>query len=193
MASGGEFDVLIVGGGIAGHSAGIFTARQGLDTVIVTDGESMLTMNSHLENFPGFPAGINPRLLLDILEDQASNSGVEFKNGSIDDVDRHPEGGFVASTVSSNKFEFRSNNLIAATAGDAQYLEHLDVNIVEQEHGSYVETNEGGRTPVEGLYAAGSLANKPNQAIISAGHGAEVALAVLEDTDTAFAHDWTVP
>ena len=48
-------DVLIVGGGVAGLSAGIFTGRAGLDTLVVSEGESILERNAHLENYPGSP------------------------------------------------------------------------------------------------------------------------------------------
>jgi thioredoxin reductase (NADPH) len=185
--------VFIVGDGPAGLSAGIFTSRQGLDTVITGTGGSMLRMNSHLENYPGFPDGINPRLLLDILGDQAESSGCERVDDEIDDVDHHPEGGFVLSSLSSNKFNYRTKHLIGASAGNADYLRNLDVTIVDQEHGAYVESDESGRTSLDNLYVAGGLANKPLQAIIAAGHGAEVALAVLQDSDVSFAHDWTVP
>jgi thioredoxin reductase len=58
MSSGGEYDVLIVGNGVAGLSAGMFTARQDLSTAVLGGEDSMLHMNSHLENYPGFPGGV---------------------------------------------------------------------------------------------------------------------------------------
>ncbi len=54
-------------------------------------------------------------------------------------------------------------------------------------------TDDRGRTGVEGLYAAGRLAQKPHQAVVAAGHGAKVAVTVLEDLDRPFYHDWVVP
>jgi Thioredoxin reductase len=55
-------DVCIVGAGPAGLTAGLFTARAGLDTLVVNAGEPILRRNAHLENVPGFPAGVNSRL-----------------------------------------------------------------------------------------------------------------------------------
>lgn len=49
-----EFDVVIVGGGPAGCSAGVFCAREGLDTVIFDRGRSSLQRCAHLENYLGF-------------------------------------------------------------------------------------------------------------------------------------------
>ena len=56
-----------------------------------------------------------------------------------------------------------------------------------------VSTRIPGRTGVDGLYAAGRLAEKPHQAAVCAGHGAEVAVALLEDDDRPFYHDWVAP
>ncbi len=191
--SSNEFDVIVVGGGVAGCTAGMFTARQGLDTLIFSADDSMLSMNAHLENYPGFPEGINPEWFLNLIQKQARDNGCELQEKLVDDVDRHPEGGFVLSTITSNTFDYRSDYLIGATAGNADYLNELDVEVVEQQHGAYVESTEAGRTDLEGLYVAGGLADKPLQAVISAGHGAEVALALLKDSDVEFGHDWTVP
>ncbi|MFT4923653.1 MAG: thioredoxin reductase (NADPH), partial [Haloarculaceae archaeon] len=49
-------DVCIVGAGPAGLTAGIFTARAGLDTLVVNTDAPILERNAHLENVPGFPA-----------------------------------------------------------------------------------------------------------------------------------------
>lgn len=50
-----DYDVVIVGGGPAGCSAGVFTGRYGLDTVIFDRGRSSLRRCAYLENYLGFP------------------------------------------------------------------------------------------------------------------------------------------
>lgn len=191
--SNGRYDVLVVGDGIAGLSAGIFTSRQGLETAIIGTGESMLGRNAHVENYPGFPQGINPDLLLDLLKQQFGDHGGKRKDAQVTDVDRHPEEGFVLETDGSGKFDVRTKFLVGATAGNADYLRNLDLEIVDQEHGAYVKADEAGLTSIDGLFVAGGLANKPLQAVISAGHGAEVGVRVLEESEVSFVHDWTVP
>ncbi len=53
-------DVCIVGGGVSGLAASIYTARAGLDTLIVDGGESILARNASLENYPGFRTASTP-------------------------------------------------------------------------------------------------------------------------------------
>ena len=47
--------VVVIGAGVAGLTAGTFTARAGFDTVFLADGGSVLRRNAHLENVPGSP------------------------------------------------------------------------------------------------------------------------------------------
>lgn len=188
-----SYDVMIIGAGISGISAGLFTSRQGMDTAILDAGDSMITMNAHLENYPGFPDGINPRLLIDLYREQARNHGCEFIQEKVDDVDQSPKGGYVISKSETEQFDYHSDYLICATGNNADYLEEINVEIERDEHGSSVVSDATGRTDLEGLYVTGGLAGKPLQVVISAGHGAEVALAVLNEEGIEFAHDWTVP
>ena len=60
-------DVAIVGGGPAGCAAGVFCSRAGLDTVVVSNDRSTLQKCAFIENYLGFPAGIEPQSLLDLL------------------------------------------------------------------------------------------------------------------------------
>jgi thioredoxin reductase len=190
MATESNSDVVIVGGGVAGRSAGVFTARHGLDTIVLDTGRSILRRNAHLENFPGFPAGVNSRLLLDMLGDQAERAGCEFRDAEATRVEQTDDG-FRVETADGDRWT--THYVIAATKNVTDYLDPVDgVGIVERGK-EFVDTDEGGRTGVEGLYAAGRLAMKPHQAAVSAGHGAEVAITLLEDSDEPFYHDWVAP
>jgi thioredoxin reductase len=184
-----SYDVVIVGG-VAGRSAAIFTARHGLDTVILDAGSSLLRRNAHLENYPGFPAGVSARLLLELLRDQAERAGCEYEQAEVTRVERADDG-FAVETADGDRY--RSSYVVAATKNEVGYLDGLDgVDIVKRGK-QFVETDGRGRTGVEGLYAAGRLAQKPHQTVVSAGHGAEVAVTLLEDDDRPFYHDWVAP
>lgn len=182
--------VVIVGGGVAGLSASIFTARHGLDTLVIDAGESLLKRNAHLENYPGFPAGINARLLVEMMSDQAECAGCERKRAEVTTIESMADG-FAVETIAGECYH--TEYVIAATKNTADYLTDIDGLGLIDRGKTFVETDERGRTGVEGLYAAGRLAEKPHQAIVNAGHGAEVAVTLLEDDDRPFYHDWVTP
>ncbi|WP_144799568.1 FAD-dependent oxidoreductase [Halorubrum depositum] len=203
-----ERDVVVVGGGVAGLSAAVFTARQGLDTLVVDPGESLLRRNAHLENFPGFPLGVNARQLLDLLGEQAETAGADrldarvtrveiidaVDSGNADDTDEtdpNDDARFAVTTDGDDRI--RTRYVVAATKNEVGYLDGVDgVGILDRGK-AYIDVDERGRTGVDGLYAAGRLAEKPHQAAVCAGHGAEVAVTLLEDDDAPFYHDWVAP
>lgn len=189
MASDHEYDVVVVGGGVAGRSAAVFTARHDFETIVLDAGSPILRRNAHLENYPGFPAGVNARLLLDMMRDQLERAGGDYADAEVTRVERTADG-FDVATADGERY--RSRYVIAATKNAVDYLDPLDVDIVERGK-TFVETDGRGRTSVDGLYAAGRLARKPHQTIVAAGHGAEVAVTLLEDADVGFYHDWVAP
>jgi len=188
-----DYDAVVIGGGVAGRTAGSFVARAGLDIAVFDGGDSLLRRNAHLENFPGFPVGVNPRLLLDLMREQAEGAGCEWHDRQIVDVDRHPDGGFVVKPDGEDRWVHRADHLVVATPGRTDYLNELPVETYAEDGRTFVDATPAGRTDLDGLYVAGRLAGKPLQAVIAAGHGAEVALSVLEDADVSFAFDWSVP
>jgi thioredoxin reductase len=190
MSTTSPSEVVVIGGGVAGLSAAVFTARHGLDTLVLDSGESILRRNAHLENFPGFPAGLNGRKLLDLLEEQAAEAGCEQVTATVTSVEQTHEG-FAVETDAGDRY--RTEYLVAATKNAVGYLEEVDgVGIIDRGK-AFVDTDERGRTGVDGLYAAGRLAEKPHQAVVCAGHGAEVGVTILEDDDRPFYHDWVAP
>lgn len=188
-----EYDVIVIGGGVTGRTADCFTARAGLDTAVFDAGSSILRRNAHLENFPGFPAGVNPRLLLDLLREQAERARCAWIDREIVDVDRHPDPGFVVEPAGAGRWTDRGERLILATPGRVDHLRGLAVETFEEDGTPFVATDGHGRTDVDGCYAAGRLAGKPLQAAVAAGHGVEVAVSLLEDAEMPFAFDWSVP
>jgi thioredoxin reductase (NADPH) len=81
-------DVLIVGGGLAGMTAGMYAARHGLKTVLVErmmGGASIINIDK-IENFPGFPDGISGAELAPSVQEQAMNAGVEFIMGEVSSI-----------------------------------------------------------------------------------------------------------
>ncbi|MDZ7731380.1 MAG: NAD(P)/FAD-dependent oxidoreductase [Natrialbaceae archaeon] len=183
-------DVVIIGGGVAGLSSAIYTARNGLETLVVDAGSSILRRNAHLENYPGFPGGVNPRQLLDMMADQAADAGSYRLEATVTTVDIADDG-FVVESADGDRIQTRY--IIAATKNETAYLEGLEGVTIFHRGSTFVESDERGRSGLDGLYIAGRLAEKAHQAIVCAGHGAEVAVTLLEDDERPFYHDWVTP
>jgi thioredoxin reductase len=191
--------VLVVGGGVAGLTAGLFTARAGLDVTVVDGEESILARNAFLENFPGFPAGVDARLLLEMTRDQAREAGCAIRDGTVTAVE-HAETDGEEGPDASGQFvvtvdgeERRSDYVVCASWSDTDYLAGLDVGLVQRGSKTYVDVDDRGFSGVDGLYAAGRIAEKSHQAVVAAGHGAEAGIAVVEDSGVSFYHDWVAP
>ncbi|HIM38235.1 MAG TPA: FAD-binding protein, partial [Dehalococcoidia bacterium] len=75
-----DYDVLVVGGGLAGPTAGMFGARHGLNTGLIEQimGGAQIINIEKIENFPGFPQGIAGAELAPAVQEQAMNAGAEF-------------------------------------------------------------------------------------------------------------------
>src|SRR5436190_28056 len=82
-------DVVIVGSGCAGNTAAIYAARANLKPLVVTGHEAggQLSLTSLVENFPGFPEGINGPELVENMKMQAQNFGAEYLHGTLIDAD----------------------------------------------------------------------------------------------------------
>lgn len=74
------YDVIIVGSGPAGLTAGIYTTREGLSTLLIEKSGigGQVGLTRHMENFPGFDSGISGAELADRLRRQAERFGVEI-------------------------------------------------------------------------------------------------------------------
>lgn len=190
MSSPAQRDVTIIGAGPAGLTAGIFTARADLDTLVLQADESILARNAHLENVPGFPAGVNARRFLDMTREQATRNGCDHREATVERVETTPDGLLVETTDGSIESTF----VVCTSWSDTTYLDDLDgVGLTSRGSKTYVAVEDHGETGVEGLYAAGRIAGTRHQTVVAAGDGADVALEVIEQSEIPFYHDWVTP
>src|SRR5438874_4320005 len=82
-------DVVIVGSGCAGNTAAIYAARANLKPLVISGHEAggQLSLTTLVENFPGFPVGINGPDLIENMKLQAQNFGAEYLHGAVIDSD----------------------------------------------------------------------------------------------------------
>ena len=81
-------NIIIIGTGCAGFTAGIYAARANLNPLIVEGKQpgGQLTTTSEVENFPGFPEGVDGFMLMDNLRKQALKFGARIQNTYVDSV-----------------------------------------------------------------------------------------------------------
>jgi len=79
------YDVIIIGGGPAGLSAGIYTARSRLSSLLIEKGiiGGQITYSELMENYPGFPEGISGFDLTQLMHQQATKFGVETVSAEV--------------------------------------------------------------------------------------------------------------
>lgn len=193
-----DVDVVIVGGGPAGCSAGVFTARYGLETVIFDRGNAALRRSAYLANYLGFPAGIDIETFYGLMHDHASEVGCERIEEMVVSIEYASDGPPADRLEGEQHFLVETDDgrtvttrwVIAAAWYDGEYLRPIvgdEAFEVHEHHGDEHEqfdpdfADGDGRTRIEGLYVAAPNGDRNAQAIISAGQGAHAARSLLED------------
>ncbi len=116
-------DVIIIGSGPAGYTAGIYAARANMNPLILTGIEpgGQLTTTTDVENFPGYPEAVTgPELMAD-LQKQAERFGTEIKYEYVTEVTFGEKEGDV-HTVKSNNGTYQARSIIISTGATAKYL-----------------------------------------------------------------------
>lgn len=112
---------LIVGSGPAGYTAAIYASRAGLKPVLYEGMQpgGQLTTTTIIENFPGYPEGVDANVLMDSFRRQAEHFGADIRFGAITkaDLGKKP---FVL-TIDETK-EIEADSVIIATGASAKYL-----------------------------------------------------------------------
>lgn len=116
-----DVKVLIIGSGPAGYTAAIYAARAGLSPVLYTGGEpgGQLVTTNDVENFPGYPEGINGPEMMMQLQAQAERFDTDVRFGLATSVDFS---GYPHKVIIDEKHEVSAEAVIIATGASAQYL-----------------------------------------------------------------------
>lgn len=112
---------LIIGGGPAGYTAAIYAARAAMNPVLYegTQPGGQLTTTTMIENFPGFPGGVDANTLMADMKKQASELGADVRSGVVTEVnlDSRPY-----RVTINRETEIEADAIIIATGAKARYL-----------------------------------------------------------------------
>ena len=113
-------NVLIIGSGCAGLSAAIYTAREGFAPLVIagsiSGGQLMLTTT--VENYPGFPEGVQGPELIDLMRKQAERFGAKMVYEDVMDVDLSSR----PFKVNTGPNTYEANSIIVATGANAKLI-----------------------------------------------------------------------
>ncbi|WP_379968189.1 FAD-dependent oxidoreductase [Ectobacillus sp. sgz5001026] len=176
-----KLDVAIVGGGISGLSAALYTGHAGLKTVVFDTVASQIKKVSALSNYLGTP-GLSGDQLLEQFTKQIKDYA-QLKQENVEGIQKEGD----MFIVSTDKETYQAKRVIVATNVNTQLLEKLgfeigiNENIKSGKIKKVVGVNWEGITSIPNLYITGLLTGIPSQAMIAAGQGAAVGVRIAQE------------
>jgi thioredoxin reductase (NADPH) len=115
---------LIIGSGPAGYTAAIYAARADLKPLVYTGMEpgGQLTTTTEVDNFPGYPEGVDGPTMMLQLQQQAERFGTEVRIGMVTEVKLSDEVGGIHKVTVDNEKQLEAETIIIATGATAKYL-----------------------------------------------------------------------
>jgi thioredoxin reductase (NADPH) len=115
---------LIIGSGPAGYTAAIYAARADLKPLLYTGMEpgGQLTTTTEVDNFPGYPDGVDGPTMMVELQKQAERFGTEVRIGHVNRVEFSKEVGGIHKAFVDDGTEIHAQSIIISTGATAKYL-----------------------------------------------------------------------
>ncbi|WP_310992074.1 thioredoxin-disulfide reductase [Aequorivita marina] len=115
---------LIIGSGPAGYTAAIYAARADLKPVLYTGMEpgGQLTTTTDVDNFPGYPEGIDGPTMMVQLQQQAERFGTQVRIGMVTNVEFSDKVGGIHKVTVDNTTQLEAETVIISTGATAKYL-----------------------------------------------------------------------
>ena len=112
---------LIIGSGPAGYTAAIYAARANLKPVLIQGMQAggQLTTTTEIDNFPGYPEGIDGTAMMEDIKKQAERFGTDIRWGTVTEVDFS---GDVHKVIVDGEKVFEADAVIISTGATAKYL-----------------------------------------------------------------------
>ena len=178
--------VAIIGGGPAGLSAGLFTAKNDLDTVIFDTDETWMH-KAQIYNYLAIEE-IGGTEFIERSRDQVESFGADLRVGeAVTDVEQDGDG----FAVTTDDGEYNASYVVFATGTETELPEQLGCETTE---GGLVDVDLNMQTSVDDAFAVGSMIRDQKwEAAISVGDGGAAALQIMSDEAGEPVHDFDVP
>lgn len=172
------YDVIIIGAGPAGASAALFTAKAGKKTLLIDNGKSM-TKRAWLENHYGITEITGPDLV-EIGKKQATKFGAELIEDTVVNIESLKEG----LKVETEKETYETKHVLIATGIHNDLADKIGLKLMdgtEPRIKTIIKVDNEGKTNKKGIWAAGTIAGVSVHTIVTAGHGASVAINIISE------------
>ena len=115
-----KYEVIIIGGGPAGLTAGLYASRAGLKALLIERGifGGQIVNARQVDNYPGFPEGISGFELASLMHEQATKYGLETVNSAVTAIKRAGE-----YSVNTDNDNFQADSVIIAAGSEYRKLE----------------------------------------------------------------------
>ncbi|KAA0550422.1 FAD-binding protein [Bacillus sp. BGMRC 2118] len=172
------YEIVVIGAGPAGASAAIFAAKAGKKTLLV-DNDKSITKRAWVENHFGVMETTGPDLV-EIGKKQATKFGAELVEATVTNIVKGDNG----FTVETDGQSYEAKHVILATGLLADLAEQIGLTTKpgsEPRIPKNVQVDVNGKTEIDGIWAAGTIAGVSVHTIITAGDGAKVAINVISE------------
>jgi len=172
--------ITVIGGGIAGLQAGVFTAKAGEDTLVIDNGQSLVENTSNIQNLIGHDSVAGHELLRS-GEEKLEEFGAEKKEETVEKLERTENG----LKIMTSGGEYESEYVVVASAGILDFIELEDIDFEDGVEGAnmmdkHIVTDESNKA-AENVYVAGLANSWEYQTSIAIGDGAKAAVNLLSD------------
>lgn len=176
------YEIAIIGAGPAGASAALFAAKAGKKTLVI-DSDQSITKRAWMENHYGV-AEISGPDLVETGKKQAAKFGAEIVTAKATGIAKTAD----SFTIETDQGTFQAGRIILATGLMTDLAEAAGVKTkpgTEPRIKTVVDVDADGRTNIDGIWAAGTVAGTSVHTIITAGDGAKVAVNVISELNGA--------
>jgi thioredoxin reductase len=160
------FDIVVIGAGPAGGSAAVFAAKSGKKTLVI-DNDKSVTKRAWMENHYGVLEISGP----DLIETGKKQAGKFSKTDA-------------GVKVVTDQGEYEAKHVILATGFAVDLAEEAGLNTkpgTEPRVKTIIDVDTNGKTNIDGIWAAGTVAGVSVHTIVTAGDGAKVAINVISE------------